>query len=392
MQLIKFKKWLSNCSPLTIIAVLVVSRVCAFLIFESVNIINDSGVSIKFGGEPAFLDYVNYKNHLSTAWAEINRPFKFLVLLLEDWHGALAWLQAQQLKPGPIFPMLIELAGYDKNRYLLSWIYQIAGALLGWHWFKLISDRGEALWLQVVSACFPALVYYSFLVSTDLLYACLIALWLVGARGVLENKAGALSYSGVIMFLLLLARPNSLALIPMMSLLAWKVKSIKVWLLWSLFWGGVGVYMLIYYLPYYWVHDTNAGATHYWGFFPSDYYKGLWTDLPACISQPFSWLLFVISKLMHAVGLRPSYASVDTWLVVVRALPGLVFLPGLIYLFFTGQWFEKWFVFFFMLPVFIGASQERYLLALTPILLLWGVRAWSRAGRWGYDQIVFVKS
>jgi hypothetical protein len=183
-----------------------------------------------------------------------------------------------------------------------------------------------------------------------------------------------------------------LALLPMMSLLAWRVKSFKTWLLWSLFWVLAGVYMLIYYLPYYWVHDSNAGATHYWGFLPSEYYKGLWAEVPAWISQLVSWLLFVISKLMHAVGLRPSYASVDTWLVVIRALPGLVFLPGLIYLFFVGQLFEKWFVFFFMLPVFIGASQERYILALSPILLLWGVRAWSRAGRWGFRQLGYEKN
>lgn len=391
MQLIKFQKWLSNWTPLTVISVLIVSRVGAFLIFENLNIFNDSGVTIKFGGQPAFLDYAIYKNHLSTAWAEITRPIKFMVFLLEDWHGALAWLQSQPLKPGPIFPMLIEMTGYEESRYLLSWAFQILGALLGLHWYKWMRDRGEALWLQVVSGCFPALVYYSFLVSTDLLYACLIALWLVGARALLENKNGALSGTVVAMFLLLLARPNSLALLPMMSLVAWRVKSFKVWLLWSLFWGLLGVYMLIYYLPYYWVHDSNAAATHYWGFLPSDYYKGLWTDLPAWISQPFSWLLFVISKLMHAVGLRPSYASVDTWLVVIRAMPGLVFLPGLIYLFFAGQRFERWFVFFFMLPLFIGASQERYLLALTPILLLWGVKAWRRVGRWSYHQLGFVK-
>jgi len=392
MKLIKLKKWLTNWTSLTVISVLVVSRVFAFLIFENLSIINDSGVPIKFGGEPSFLDYAIYSNHLSTAWAEINRPLKFLVFLLEDWHAALVWLKAQPLKPGPIFPMIIVMAGYEESRYLLSWGYQIAGGFLGWHWYKCIRDRGEALWLQIIIGCFPALVYYAFLVSTDLLYACLIALWLGAARAVLKNKTGAFSGTVIATFLLLLARPNSLALLPMMSLLAWKVKSLRVWLLWSLFWGLVGVYMLIYYLPYYWVHDKNADATHYWGHLPSEYYKGLWADVPAWISQPFSWLFFVISKLMHAVGLRPSYASVDTWLVVARALPGLVFLPGLIYLFFAGKWFEKWFVFFFMLPVFIGASQERYLLALTPILLLWGVRAWSRAGRWSYRQLGFEKN
>jgi hypothetical protein len=391
MQLIKLKKWLKNCTPLAVISVLLISRVCAFLIFEISNIINDSGVPIKFGGEPAFLDYAIYTNHLSTAWAEINRPIKFLVFLLEDWHGALAWLQAQPLKPGPIFPMLIGMTDYEENRYWLAWVYQIAGALLGWHWYKWIRDRGEALWLQIVSGCFPALVYYSFLVSTDLLYACLIALWLVGARAVLQHKTWAWSGTVVTMFLLLLARPNSLALLPMMSLIAWKIKSFRGWFLWSVFWGLVGAYMLIYYLPYYWVHEGNAGATHYWGSLPSEYYQGLWSDIPACISQPLSWLLFAISKLMHSVGLRPSYASVEIWLLIFRALPGFLLLPGLIYLLFAGHWFERWFVFFFMLPVFIGASQERYILALTPILLFWGVKALRRASRWGYHQFGFVK-
>jgi hypothetical protein len=380
------------CMPLALILAIIISRLCAILIFEGANISNDSGIPIKLGGEPAFLDYLIYKNSVSNAWSEITRPLKLFNLLFDDWHGAFAWLKLQPLKPGPIYPMLVRLTGYEESRYLLSWLYQIAGVLLGWHWAEYLREKGEALWLQILCACFPALVYYAFLVSTDLFYACLIALWLVSARAALEKKAGAWSAVGVAMLLLLLTRPNSLFLLPMMILLAWGVKGFKNWILWSLFWVMVGGYMLIYYLPYYWVHDSNAGATHYWGFLPSDYYKGLWTEVPAWISQPLSWLLFGISKLMHAVGLRPSYALVDMWLVVIRALPGLVFLPGLIYLLFAGQWFEKWFVFFFMLPVFIGASQERYLLALTPILLLWGVRAWSRAGRWVYDQFVLVKN
>jgi hypothetical protein len=378
-------------TSLTLISTIFISRLCAILIFEGTNISNDTGIPIKLGGEPAFLDYLIYKNSVSTAWTEITRPLKFFNLLLDDWQSAFAWLKMQQLKPGPIYPMLIGLTGYEESRYLLSWVYQIAGALLGWQWAKYLSDNGGSLRLQILCACFPSLVYYSFLVSTDLLYACLITLWLVSARAALKCKTSAWSAAGVAMFLLLLARPNSLALLPMMSLLAWRVKSYRSWILWSFFWGVVGVYMLIYYLPYYWVHDSNAGATPYWGILPSEYYKGLWTEVPAWISQPLSWLLFAVSKLMHAVGLRPSYASVDTWLVFVRALPGLVFLPGLIYLFFVGKLFEKWFVFFFMVPVFIGASQERYLLALTPILLFWGVRAWSRAGLWGYDLLGFEK-
>jgi len=62
------------------------------------------------------------------------------------------------------------------------------------------------------------------------------------------------------------------------------------------------------------------------------------------------------------------------------------------FLFFAADKFERWFVFLFMLHIFIGASQERYLLALTPILLLWAVRAWSKVGRWGYRQFSFQKN
>jgi hypothetical protein len=141
--------------------------------------------------------------------------------------------------------------------------------------------------------------------------------------------------------------------------------------------------MLTYYIPYYWVHDSNAAVTSYWGILPVDYYKGLWVEWPVWISRTLSWLIFGISKLMYAVGLRPSYESIDLWLVVLRALPGMLFLPGLVYVVFAGQWFDRWFVIFFMLPIFIGASQERYLLALTPILLLWGTRAWGQTVNWG---------
>ncbi len=387
-----FNKWTLIWTPLLVILAIIISRLFAYLFFENLNIFNDSGVSIKLAGPPAFLDYAIYKNHISTAWSEITRPLNFFAYLIDDWHGAFGWLKDQSLKPGPLFPMLLGFSGYEESRYTLSFIYQTAGAVLGWHWAKQLRDRGAALWLQVLSACFPAMVYYAFLVSTDLLYACLIAIWLIGASAMIRGKTWSYIWTAAAMILLLLARPNSLALLPLMSLLVWRHKSFRIWIAYSLFWAAVGVYMLIYYLPYYWVHDNNAVATHYWGILPSDYFKGLWTGVPSWISQPISWMLFAFSKLMYAVGLRPSYASVDTWLVIARALPGLFFLPGLVYLFFAAQWFERWFVFFFMVPIFVGASQERYLLALTPILLLWGVRAWRKIGRWGYSQVQHLKS
>lgn len=383
MRLSEFSKWLSSWMALVVVVSIVVSRVLAFLIFECSSIVNDSGVSIKFAGNPAFLDYVFYKEHIGSAWAEIARPAKFWFMMLEDWRGAVTWLMGQPIKPGPLYPMLLGFSSFEESRYLLAWIYQVLGALLGWQWSRWLNDKGAALWLQVAGACFPALVYYAFLLSTDLLYAFLIAVWLVSARAAMDKKVGAWSMTVISMLLLVLARPNALALLPMMCLVAWKLKSLRSWLTWCTAFALVGFYMLTYYIPYYWVHDSNAAVTSYWGILPVDYYKGLWVDWPVWISRPLSWLLFAISKLMYAVGLRPSYESIDLWLVVLRALPGLLFFPGLIYVVCAGQWFDRWFVILFMLPIFIGASQERYLLALTPMLLLWGTRAWSQIAHWG---------
>jgi hypothetical protein len=382
MQLLFLKRWTPVWWPLALLVSIIVSRICTFLIFENFNILNDSGVPIKFAGHPAFLDYGIYKNHITSAWSEISRPIQFLLMLLEDWQGAITWLQEQPLKPGPLYPMLLSFMGYEDNRNFLAWIYQVAGAFLGWHWAGWLKDKGAHLLLQIIAASFPAVLYFAFLVSTDLLFACLIAIWLSCLRAALDYKMSAWGWTVVLMLALLLTRPNALALIPLMSLLAWKVKSLRAWFIWNFVFGLVGAYMLIYYLPYFWVHESNAGVTSYWGVLPADYYKGLWIEWPTFVSQPLSWALFAISKLMYAVGLRPSYANVDLWLVVLRALPGLLFFPGLIYVVCSGQRFDRWFVILFMLPIFIGASQERYLLALTPILLLWGGRAWSNLASW----------
>lgn len=230
-----YKKWSITWTPLFVISAIIISRLYAYLFFENLNIYNDSGVSIRLAGTPAFLDYVIYKNHISTAWSEITRPLNFFAFLIEDWRGAIDWLRSQSLKPGPLFPMMLGLSGYEEGRCLLSFVYQIAGAVLGWHWAKQLRERGEALWLQVLSACFPALVYYAFLVSTDLLYACLIAIWLIGARAVLVGKTLSYSWTSAAMLLLLLTRPNSLALLPLMSLLALRGKNFRAWLSWSFF-------------------------------------------------------------------------------------------------------------------------------------------------------------
>jgi uncharacterized membrane protein len=364
-----------------ILFVVVISRSLAFLVFQTGVVSNDSGLAVIPLGEPAYLDYGIYKAHISSAWTEIWRPFAFLEQLVLNGSLSLDWLQSQALKPGPLLPSLLNWSGYDLNRKPLSWIFLFGGAALGAGWAVWVGHRGAPRSLQLLLAGFPALVYYSFLVSTDLLYAVIIAVWFVTACGALEREQSKCWWlcSGLTL-LALIARPNALILTPLMVLVAWKSNDVKAKIVWSIFWIAVGLYGVLYYIPYYLVHDFNASNTHYWGLYPADYYNGSWLGLQPWIGRPISWLIFSISKVLYAIGLRPSYSNLPNLLVALRALPGLLFLPGLVYGLVRGRSFDRIFVVMFMAPVFVGAAQERYILAITPILALWGFQGilWFR--------------
>jgi hypothetical protein len=177
----------------------------------------------------------------------------------------------------------------------------------------------------------------------------------------------------------MLIRPNALALIPVVFVVIYDQpnlkKSFKFFMGFILF--AMGAYMLIYYLPYFWVHAANSANTDYWGILPSSYFNGVFSFFPDFLNRILSVIFLGVSKILYSVGIRPSYALANNWLVLIRGIPGLIFLPGLIYLFWRGERIDKIFVFCFLLPVYIGAAQERYLLAITPLLIIYGFKAYE---------------
>ena len=370
-------------SAVALVILVLLSRIAVFWVLDRWDVVNDSGVAIKPLGVPAYLDYAVYRTHIGSAWNEMSRPFLFIQRALSNVGHAFSWLQEQALKPGPIFPEILDLWGYERIHAWLAYVYLLVGCGLGLAWAKFLAWRKMGFWVQALAACFPALVYYSFLVSTDLLYAVLIAMFYATAWAVLLHKQRAWIWCMVVLIVALLSRPNALAMIPVLfivlttdSTLKWWTKSLLM-LVWSLF----GLYMLIYYLPYFWLHEVNSAGTPYWGIYPQQFYEGLFSGWPQWLNQALSFLLLAISKIIYSVGLRPSYADISPWLVLARALPVVLLLPGLIYGLWRGHWFDRVFVFFFLVPVYVGAAQERYLLALTPLLLLWGVQAYSAVWR-----------
>jgi len=58
----------------------------------------------------------------------------------------------------------------------------------------------------------------------------------------------------------------------------------------------------------------------------------------------------------------------------------------LVYGLWRGAALDRVFVFFFVLPAYVGAAQERYLLPITPLLVVWGVTAYARMGAYGRER------
>lgn len=236
--------------------------------------------------------------------------------------------------------------------------------------------------MQLLLAGFPALVYYAFVVSTDLLFAVCTAGFYTALLWAVRGSHPALWWSMGLLVLAMMVRPVALSLMP----LVWWAMAVQTNAKWSVraagmaAWGVLALYMGVYYLPYFWVHDTNGLGTHYWGIYPNEYWQGLFHELPAALNLPLSWLLLAGAKFLHSVGFRPSYAELGWGLTLARALPGLLFLPGLVYGLFYGKRFDRLFLLFFLPPVYVAAAQERYLLPITPLLVWWGAQAWG--GMW----------
>jgi hypothetical protein len=359
--------------------VVVCSRLVAGWFLNTWNVVNDSGVALKPWGPPAHLDFAVYKTHAATAWDGLGKPWVWLnTWWAQDWESAWAWLKVQPLKPGPVYPALLQALDYANHQAAMASLYMVLGAALGWGWAWWARAQGASVAVQLLLAGFPALVYYAFVVSTDLLFAICTAGIYVTLWQAVRGSGQALWWCMVMLLLAVLTRPVALSLVP----LVWWAIAVQPGMKWPVraavmaAWGLVAIYMGVYYLPYFWVHETNGLGTHYWGVYPHEYRQGLFDQLPDVLNLPLSWLLLAGAKLLHSVGLRPSYADLGLGLTMARALPGLLFLPGLVYGLFYGKRFDRIFLLFFLPPVYVAAAQERYLLPITPLLVVWGVQAW----------------
>jgi len=278
------------------------------------------------------------------------------------------------MSPLPIFPLLLILFDYQAGNTLpLATLYLVISCLLCIVWLSWLKNNGcpkIGLWLFTI---IPNPIYFMLAVGTDLPFALLFSLFFVTYFSKEpKNKIWIIS-----LLLLCFLRPNAL------SVAAFVVfdqvqKGINTqakfkFFMFSLFVLGITV-IGIFVLPYFLVYLDLSRDFTYFGISNAEYLTGIYSQLPKLLDIGFSFITFIFAKLLYFCGLRPSYSDISLPIVFLRSFVGIFLLPGIINIMFLKEKKLALLIILFMLPIFLGATQDRYHLAIFPILYFYGIQ------------------
>lgn len=359
-------------SLMLLIGLIIFTRLSFFIFLLEADFINDFGERVSALTAQTQGDINFYLKFSDDAWGHLSSLAK--IYTFEELN---IWV-FQDFFPGPLFPWILSLTDYHRgSSFILSFLFTCLGILCSIIWSLNLRKMNATLLEQILVIFYPNLIYYAALISTDMLFCLFISsiyyILLIIKKRNLTNFLIAL----IMILLCVLTRPNSLVLFPVLGFYLWvsrknftKISFTFAYL--SLFF--LGLVSTIYYLPYFFAYKEASIHISYWGFTQQEYLNGVFDCLPKSINLFLSLILLGLSKLVYLTGLRPSYSGVEISIVVLRSIGGLLILPGIIYLFIRGNKIEKLFFILFCSPLLVGASQERYILPLSPILIFYGCR------------------
>ena len=365
--------------------VAVLSRVSFAALAIIISLKTENGFLVSPFVEVRFGDYGFYfcggdielpcQLRISEIFAWLKEPFLFFIQ-----GGSVDTFMQRPLVPGPLFPWLLHFFNYSKQPVVLASIYLIASALLVFGWVLYYRAKKVTLWGQLALIAFPLTLWYSLALSTELLMSVALFIFFCGALAKRRLPFWGISCALAGFILMLLIRPNSLSLFPAILLVLFLNRNVMsklcavviVVMITSIF-----AYFVVYYAPYFFMVQEASLGISYWGIPSQQYYEGLFPNFPLILDQVISNGALIVSKLIYASGLRPSYSDTTTLFVFLRGMGGILILPGIFYCFYRGSWLERVLLFGFLFPLLITVAQERYLLPIAPLLLLYGGIFWK---------------
>jgi hypothetical protein len=357
------------------VALAIAVRLLAFLVAAIWPIANEQGQLISPMLADFGIDLAHYQNMRAIYFGD---PGSADVLF--ESQSAADWGQA--MFSGPVLPLLLELFDYRPGHSLpLAVFYLALGCALAAAWLVWLARQGAPPLCLILFALLPNPVWFMLNVSTDLPFAAAAAaFYMVYFSG--PPTVGRLTVSVALALLALAIRPNAVALALFLLIdVAWKAGDRNAH---RLMLAGVAVIVLAaaaFYGPYLYafvVSSTNKPL--YFGLGQADFFAGVFPGLPEALDRALSLLALVVAKFLALVGLRPSAGDTATLFVLLRAAPGVILLPGLLWGLLRADGSHRLLLALFIAPILAGATQDRYMLPVQPILFLFGCRFW--AGFW----------
>ncbi|MDB4797089.1 hypothetical protein OAG94_00845 [bacterium] len=362
-------------SAMHILSLAVFSRVLLAALAVMISLQDENGNAVSPFVEVRFGDYGFYKSFESENFSLLKSPFIFFY----QGGSVDAWL-GQSPAPGPIFPWLLNVSDYQPHPIALASVYLITSALLVFGWVLYYRTKKVSLWGQLALITFPLLLWYTLAISTELPMSLALYMFYCNALTIPRSPFRGLVCTLFAFLLMLMIRPNSLSLFPAMLLVIFLNRGfISKWCAVAIVMLSTTLFMYfaVYYAPYFLMVKEASLVITYWELSPLQYSEGIFPNLPLLMNQVISNGALIVSKFIYASGLRPSYSDAPTLFVLLRASSGILILPGIFYCFYRGSWLERVLLLGFLLPLLLTVAQERYLLPIAPLLLLFGGMFWK---------------
>ena len=365
---------------MTALLIAFASRIALFFGSMVVPIPNEAGLPISPLTANTALDLGYYQSARELYFGKSQLVFDMFISFFTGTESVAFFL------PGPLYPGLLHVFNYGPGNTLpLSVVFLLLSMGLAAAWISWLWHNGVGLFWLYAFAVLPTPFWFMLNISTDLLFAGIVcAFWLLWFDLRIPD-ARRMTGVAVVVTIALLLRPNALSLLfyLIIDALIWEValkepgQMRRKGLLFAAPIAIILIAFAVFYLPYFrWVVTVGIGAG-YFGWSPKQYWDGLWPDLPMVFDLGLSWFALLAAKVLYLTGIRPSFGDTAAPLVILRMLPGFIMLPGLFWLLVCAQWRVRLFVVFFLAPVLLGISQDRYVLPIQPVLFFYGARAWG---------------
>ena len=373
-----FRKTLSKIMLVCAIAFL--ARLAVYVYLIVFPIANESGNLVSPMIFQLDADYSFYFDSLEIYKGSLS---EFLIRVVNSFNAPLTHLSTYThdfVTSGPVMPLLFIIFRYSVDNTLpLSIATFMIGTITTWLWITWLHRRGIGVFWLLVFAILPNPIWYQVNNSLDTCYALFVALFVITflskepnhSRVAIGIGAGSLAT---------LAKPNGLPLIVFLfiDIFLHHLKT-KYWakLAFILTTIAIVAAFVLFYMAYLVAFFESSRHFTFYGVPYIRYFGGIYDGFPAVVDLPLSWASLIAAKLFYLVGLRPSWGMTSLDLVLIRSAPGLILLPGLLWLLIKRPHRTGLCVLLYLIPPFLGATQERYLLPIMPVVFYYGIVAYS---------------